>query len=527
MKKKRLVKDKSAKSGAYGPAKRLRISLCMIVRDEESFLPACLASVAGAVDEIVIVDTGSKDNTVKIAEEFGARVFHHPWANDFARHKNQAIDYATGDWVFVIDADEVLQEKSIGVLRRAVLDRAADAIVVTILSFSNNKASRSWESKVRLFRRTNNSGCKIRYQGAIHEQVINYRAAKAYPIYLDHYGYDLPQQAREAKFERNIGILKQLIDKTPDSYWHHHNLAVAYASNFMFDDAISEGRAALRAAVHDRPEVINLAWTYYILSASHFKLEQMDEAQEYAAAAVKLSPLDLDGQFMLVLVHHTRKEWESLLVAAKCFLNMRKALESSCGKFAYRTIHSANETWRVRLGLADYYLNHKDSALAVKEFEKALEAAPQPSECYSIMASMCNEAGHSVLAEEVFERILALGFERGDLSSADKWYSRAIELDPNAVDVALRSAIINLRCGDLEQCVAQCDLVLKSLGMPRNIILNNLADLTQLLLQIGEHLHRSGRPNLAADVANAALNHLAGTWNAQDAAEFEQGNGSP
>lgn len=99
-----------------------RISLCMIARDEEAFLGPCLASVAGAVDEIVLVDTGSRDTTVAIAERAGARVVRWEWRDDFAAARNVALDAATGTHVLVLDADERLAKTSAAALRRAAAD---------------------------------------------------------------------------------------------------------------------------------------------------------------------------------------------------------------------------------------------------------------------------------------------------------------------------------------------------------------------------------------------------------------------
>ena len=81
----------------------------MIVRDEESRLPACLESIRPAVDEIVIVDTGSTDRTVEIARSFGARVEVHPWQGDFSQARNIALELACGTWILYIDADERLR----------------------------------------------------------------------------------------------------------------------------------------------------------------------------------------------------------------------------------------------------------------------------------------------------------------------------------------------------------------------------------------------------------------------------------
>ena len=84
------------------------ITLCLIVRDEERFLPGCLASVAGAVGQIVVVDTGSRDRTREIAAAAGAALVDHPWAEDFAAARNAALPYVTGQWILVLDADERL-----------------------------------------------------------------------------------------------------------------------------------------------------------------------------------------------------------------------------------------------------------------------------------------------------------------------------------------------------------------------------------------------------------------------------------
>src|SRR6185436_14922920 len=84
------------------------LSLAMIVRDEEEMLPRSLAAVRDAVDEIIVVDTGSTDRTIEIAKSFGAKVIEREWTGSFADARNVSFDAATGDWVMWLDADEVL-----------------------------------------------------------------------------------------------------------------------------------------------------------------------------------------------------------------------------------------------------------------------------------------------------------------------------------------------------------------------------------------------------------------------------------
>jgi len=94
--------------GSMSSSRRARISLTMIVRDEERNLPAGLTSVEGLCDETVVVDTESTDPTAAIAGEFGARVFDFVWVNDFAVARNAALARATGDYAFWLDADDVV-----------------------------------------------------------------------------------------------------------------------------------------------------------------------------------------------------------------------------------------------------------------------------------------------------------------------------------------------------------------------------------------------------------------------------------
>jgi glycosyltransferase involved in cell wall biosynthesis len=93
--------------------KRPKISLCMIVKNEERYLDNCLKSVKDVVDEIVIVDTGSEDRTVEIAKNYTDKVYFHPWKNSFSEARNHYLKYAAGDWIFQIDADEELVREDV------------------------------------------------------------------------------------------------------------------------------------------------------------------------------------------------------------------------------------------------------------------------------------------------------------------------------------------------------------------------------------------------------------------------------
>jgi cellulose synthase/poly-beta-1,6-N-acetylglucosamine synthase-like glycosyltransferase len=85
-----------------------RISVCMIVKNEEKSLDNCLKSIKDIADEIIIVDTGSTDRTVEAAKRYTDKIYFHPWEDSFSKARNQVLAYAACDWIFQIDADEVL-----------------------------------------------------------------------------------------------------------------------------------------------------------------------------------------------------------------------------------------------------------------------------------------------------------------------------------------------------------------------------------------------------------------------------------
>ena len=163
------------------------VSLCMIVKNEEKDLARCLASIKPIVDEMVIVDTGSTDKTKDIAVAFGAKVYDHEWKEDFAAARNQSLSKATGDWVLIMDADEVISPRDYRAFRRLVAHRTKRPMAYSITTrnyntesniigwmpnsgqYKSEEAGSGWlpSFKVRLFTRT----AGIRFEGAVHEMV--------------------------------------------------------------------------------------------------------------------------------------------------------------------------------------------------------------------------------------------------------------------------------------------------------------------------------------------------------------------
>ncbi len=199
------------------PATGLKLSLCMIVKDEAEMLPRSLAAAAGAVDEIVVVDTGSSDDSVAIARSFGATVLEREWTGSFAASRNASFDAAGGDWILYLDADEVLVAEDAPLLRELTgrTWREAFYLVETNHTGELGDGTAVTHNALRLFR----NRPEYRFEGRLHEQIAHRLPAglperlELTPIRVDHYGYLGAVRDAKEKSRRNIELLRrQLAD---------------------------------------------------------------------------------------------------------------------------------------------------------------------------------------------------------------------------------------------------------------------------------------------------------------------------
>lgn len=186
-------------------------------------LGPCLASLQGLVDEIVVVDTGSVDDTVAIATSYGARVVHHPWTDDFAAARNVALEHVTAEWVLYIDADERVIDGDRTALESALT--ATDAVAFRVwlrpsLDSTPYREYRVWRNDPR-----------IRFEGVIHEQVVSAihevadtdgATVELLDLFLQHVGYEGDQTR---KHHRNLPLLRVRLEQQPDNLFVHHHLA--------------------------------------------------------------------------------------------------------------------------------------------------------------------------------------------------------------------------------------------------------------------------------------------------------------
>jgi glycosyltransferase involved in cell wall biosynthesis len=367
------------------------ITLCMIVRDEEAMLGACLASARDAVSDIVVVDTGSRDGSKRIAEAAGARVFDFAWRDDFAAARNEALRHARGRWVLVLDADERLAPGSAGRLRPSVADAKFDCGMLRLHDAARVDArlqdvvdGRDRQAEVqlvpRLLRRTDG----LTYVDPIHENVVPWlrrRGMKVAGVDVDivHLGATKEVVDAKAKIERNMRLLRTRIEHDPCDVTAYgylaHDLLRAGAPNEAFE-------AAERGWAQVGPRSQSI---HRLATARSFLLVQrarFDEARETVRTARELEGDNPDFAFLTAWASETEAlaasdpstRREKFVTARDGY---REALRFRGRVFAQSFVVGAS-TWigSTRLGTVELLLGRPAEALHA--FEAAL--ATQPDE---------------------------------------------------------------------------------------------------------------------------------------------------
>ena len=201
----------------------MRLSHCLIVKNEESNIEKALSWAKGVVFEQIVVDTGSTDRTIEIAEQMGAKVYHFEWKDDFSAARNYAIDKAVGDWLIILDADEYFPpgeaEKLARHIERVESDlQLRENCIALSCSWDNideNGKPVSIGSNVRVFRNIPS----IRFKGRIHEQhyIDPERVVRMDDVRFIHTGYSKTVFKEKNKLERNVRILRAEIKSDPDN----------------------------------------------------------------------------------------------------------------------------------------------------------------------------------------------------------------------------------------------------------------------------------------------------------------------
>ena len=518
----------------------ISLSLCMIVKNEEACLSPCLESIKDAVDEIIIVDTGSTDNTKEIARQMGAKVFEFPWTDDFSAARNESIRRATGHYILWLDADDRMDPEEIIKLRemKAGLPLHRPKAYYLLIDSASPLDGECSFYHLRLF--PNKPG--VHFEGRVHEQVNFSLQRLGIPlenvaIRIRHTGYE-DLSAIKGKYERNWSIQQAELAENPDNVILHfyaartlagmnrHREAIDHIQKitenrliqkkektFYLHAAIFLGKYYLQVKDFPKAQALfeRLVNEYPDNPIVHYGLgESYYSAGEYAQACSPLrQSMTLPLEVTLFPVNTDKFVYDQFDTLARCYQQMGMPEQAQGVWKAYTDRNPGHwQTWEL-LGLLA--LENNRFPEAVDYFQESIRMGAVSDKIFANLGLCFRKLEKWPEAEENLQRTLNINPERiealinlgllfyqqKDYRRALDYFNRALDLDTSLVDVRLFISDILAQSGEVEPLVKVCDKLLELLNIDRNLIIQSLRDLGDLFSRISEALDQQGKPTLA------------------------------
>jgi tetratricopeptide (TPR) repeat protein len=263
----------------------------MIVKDEERTLPKCLSSVKNVVDEMVVVDTGSRDRTPYIAQKFGARVYHFQWCNDFSAARNAALKYVTGEWILVLDADETLTQKIVPQLKQAI-NTLDEYLLINLVRQEVGAAQSPYSMVSRLFRNHPQICFSRPYHALVDDSIseilrqephwqVGYLSGTA----ILHYGYQKDIITQNNKYAKAQKAMEEFLAAHPGDPYVCSKLGALYVEIGKITEGVDLLTKGVAAAQQNYEILYEL---YYHLGIAYSRLQNPKQAIIYYQAAIKL-----------------------------------------------------------------------------------------------------------------------------------------------------------------------------------------------------------------------------------------------
>lgn len=429
------------------------LSLCLITKDEEKNIARCINSVKDIVDEIVVVDTGSKDKTVEIAKSFGdkVKVINAKWEDDFSKARNIAIENATSDWILFLDADEEIKKEDVGKIRPLLSDDTVEAYILKFVNYAGTNSSNGLTEvhyNLRLFR---NNG-KLKYIYPVHENLRNIEENRV-PVFKNadvtilHYGYLSEIRIEKNKTERYIKLISKYLEEHPDDKFQHGNLAVEYFNSGDYNKALKHLLIATKGM-----DVNSYAATRLIryLISTYAALKDYDTALRIINDA-KAYYVDVpDFKFLEGMIYTDQKRYEKAIETFKECLSMGE----------YNGIFitmGGTGSYRAKFMIALCYEKLNKLNDAVKEYMEILKEHPN--------------------YQEVFIRVFDMFVRNEKPEDVYDFFNRHVDTKSPVNFVIMARLYINIGRFDIaKQYIDSIDIDLEGLNNLRGIIYMGLKD---------------------------------------------------
>lgn len=517
------------------------LSACMIVKNEGHQLAEALTSLQGCVDEIVVVDTGSDDNTASIARQFTSRVFEFPWCDDFAAARNVSLQKASGDYFFWMDADDRLDSINREYLR--LLKKHFDgenAFYFTLQDVDKNGPGFAFY-QIRCAPRK----ADVQFHGRIHEylSVDGLRLVKT-NIVVHHYGYQDPAVFLR-KMQRNVRLLELELKEGRDDEHLYFYLALSYdhlGESKKAIEAMEKAATRIELKIRETSTDLNspvpisnfLPEAYLFLAESCISVGETDKALRWAIKAQATVCEDPQIYFRLACIHQELdrhspalhclykalevKEESGFIPRKKlsrgeilvrmafsflCLNQQHKALE--CLMEARKEGSSVAESWE-QIGFMALKSHHL--AAAYQAYETAADAGELSPDGYCNLGLLCSKKGATEKAIVCYETALQkdpshqsalanlghLNIKLGLWHKAKMLFDRLIELGRRDLDILLACAIIAAK----DNYRVQLDKLFCLLNpLDRNGSDNRAASQKAFFVELSEKLNAEGKTELS------------------------------
>ena len=392
------------------------LSVAMMVRDEEEFLEDALLSCKDWVDELVVVDTGSKDRTVEIAQDLGAVVSHFEWCDSFAAARNATLERATGRWIAILDADERFSGANPAAVRNLLVPGAHFPFEVVLLKVKNVTLEGAGISSAYGIRIVPNDP-RLRYTGQVHNQLVSVDPTTSMlftttyvGLEILHLGYDKGIYKRRNKSERSLPLIQAVVKAEPENGLFHFYLGRECLMLGKADEAIAALERAvelIRAPDMEEARVDALLETYLtLLRAYQATKRSVDEWAALAEAALEVHPKHPDFLHALGLAALVRGSPET----AADFLE--RAVRHLDDVHATRRgrIELEHGRWHALEQLGHSYWGLQRYPEAYRAFMEALQGKPEGSrgwpEMLNCMTGLAIDLGEEEHLPELLERLL-------------------------------------------------------------------------------------------------------------------------